>query len=186
MNSLNHKVAVLPPSWVFLFLFYQHSVTHQSFVLEAEENVFIMKKGAIAVNKKDLTIGPCITPIWAPPAFSSKPPAIWAAKFWQQKEKELSEFTEFICFYMSCGHWFTLLLYYSKLRCVLCALSLSVHVIQYNLKCLKYMYLLLVPGNANNLNKTWKKEFDIPSNTNVWLVKHFSSVICWLYCSVQS
>lgn len=28
-----------------------------------------------------LTMGPCITPIWAPPAFSSKPPAIWAAKF---------------------------------------------------------------------------------------------------------
>lgn len=28
-----------------------------------------------------LTIGPCITPICAPPAFSSNPPAIWAAKF---------------------------------------------------------------------------------------------------------
>lgn len=28
-----------------------------------------------------LTIGPCITPKLAPPAFSSKPPAIWAAKF---------------------------------------------------------------------------------------------------------
>lgn len=34
-----------------------------------------------------LTIGPCITPIWAPPAFSSKPPAIWAAKFCEEKSQ---------------------------------------------------------------------------------------------------
>lgn len=34
-----------------------------------------------------LTIGPCITPIWAPPAFSSKPPAIWAAKFCEDKSQ---------------------------------------------------------------------------------------------------
>lgn len=37
------------------------------------------------------TIGPCITPIWAPPAFSSKPPAIWAAKFCEKTD------TDWVC-----------------------------------------------------------------------------------------
>lgn len=37
-----------------------------------------------AAQKWSPTMGPCMTPIWAPPpAFSSNPPAIWAAKFWK-------------------------------------------------------------------------------------------------------
>lgn len=38
------------------------------------------------VQNWSLTMGPCMTPIWAPPAFSSNPPAIWAAKFCKARQ----------------------------------------------------------------------------------------------------
>lgn len=51
-------------------------------LIKSKKNYYWLAEKKCPDNKEALlTIGPCITPIWAPPAFSSKPADIWAAKF---------------------------------------------------------------------------------------------------------